>query len=74
MNQNLTYKTRDWDKKWRVDFSAEKTKLVSFDDSNNCDAIDMKIDRSVLAENQFLRRWDWRFLLNRIGALLPSLL
>ena len=39
----------DWGKKW-LDFSAGKTQLVSFDWSNNCGSIDVKIDGSVLEE------------------------
>ena len=40
----------DWGKKWLVDFSAGKTELVSFDRSNNTDAIDVKMDSAVLKE------------------------
>ena len=39
-----------WGRKWLVDFNAGKTKLVSFDWSNNTGAIDVKIDESVLEE------------------------
>ena len=42
--------TVDWGRKWRVDFNAGKTQLVSFDRSNNTCAIDMKMYGSVLAE------------------------
>ena len=42
--------TVDWGKKWLVDFSAGKTQLVSFDQSNNTEAIDMKMEGSVLEE------------------------
>ena len=42
--------TVDWDKKWLVDFDTEKTRLVSFDRSNNTGAIDRKVDGSVLEE------------------------
>ena len=41
--------TVDWGKKW-LDYSAGKTQLVSFDWSNNCGSIDVKIDGSVLEE------------------------
>ena len=37
----------DWGRKWFVDFNAGKTRLVSFDQSNNTGAIDMKMDGSV---------------------------
>ena len=40
--------TVDWHRKWLVDFSAEKTQLVSFDWSNNTSAFDVKIDEPVL--------------------------
>ena len=39
--------TADWGKKWIVDFNAGKTQLVSFNRSNNTDAIDVKMDWSV---------------------------
>ena len=42
--------TVDWGKKWLVDFNAGRTQLVSFDQSNNIDSIDMKMDGSVLGE------------------------
>ena len=40
----------EWVKKWLVDFSAGKTRLVSFDQSNNNGSIDVKMDESVLEE------------------------
>ena len=40
----------DWGKKWLVDFTAGKTQLVSFDQSNNNGSIDVKMDGSVLEE------------------------
>ena len=40
--------TVDWGRKWLVDFNAGKTQLVSFDQSNNTGAIDVKMDGSVL--------------------------
>ena len=42
--------TVEWSKKWLVDFSAGKTQLVSFDQSNNNGSIDVKIGGSVLEE------------------------
>ena len=39
----------DWGRKWLVDFSAGKTRLL-FDWSNNSDAIDVKIGGSILEE------------------------
>ena len=42
--------TMDWGKNWFVYFSAGKTQLVLFDQTNNTGAIDMKMDESVLQE------------------------
>ena len=39
-----------WGRKWIVDFNAEKTQLVSYDQFKNTGAIDVKMDRSVLEE------------------------
>ena len=47
---NLIYKTPDCGRKWFIDFNAEKTQLVSFDQSNNTGAIYLKTDRSDLEE------------------------
>ena len=44
--------TVDWGRKWVVDFSAGKTQLVSFDQSNNTGAIDVKTDESVVFEEK----------------------
>ena len=40
----------DWGKKWFVDFIAEKTQLVSFDQSNDNGSINVKMDASLLEE------------------------
>ena len=40
----------DRGRKWLVDFNAGKTQVVSFDQSNNIGAIDVKMDGSVLEE------------------------
>ena len=74
LNLNLIYNTVDWGRKWLVGFNAGKTELVSFDWSNNTGAIDVKMNISVLEENQFLSCWDFLSLLNWIGALTLSLL
>ena len=42
--------TVDWGRKWLVDFNAGKSQLVSFDQSKNIGAIDVKMDGSVLEE------------------------
>ena len=44
--------TVDLGKKWLVDFNAGKTQLVSFDQSKNTDAIDKKMDGSVLEQKR----------------------
>ena len=40
----------DGGKKWLVDFSAAKTQLVSFDQSDNNGSVDVEMDGSVLEE------------------------
>ena len=47
--------TVDCGRKWLVDFKARKTQLVLFDLSNNCVAIDVKMDGSVFDKNHLLR-------------------
>ena len=42
--------TVDWGRKRLVDFNAGKTQWVSFDWSNKTDAINVKMDQSVLEE------------------------
>ena len=59
----------NWGRKWLLDFNAGKTQLVSFDQSNNTSAIDVKMDESVLEENSsfkmlgltFSFKLDWGF-------------
>ena len=43
----------EWGRKWVVDFNAGKTQLVSFSQSNNTGAIDVKMDWSVIEEKLF---------------------
>ena len=64
----------DWGRKWLVDFNAGKTRLVSFDQSNNTGAIDVKMDGSVLEEKSFFKMLGLASLLNCIGALTLFLL
>ena len=40
--------TVDWDRERLLDFSAGKTQLVPFDQTNNTNAIDVKMDGPVL--------------------------
>ena len=42
--------TVDWGRKWLVDFNAGKTQLVTFDESNNTGAIDVKMDECSLGK------------------------
>ena len=81
--------TVDWGRKWLVDFNAGKTQLVSFDRSKNTDAIDVKIDGSVLEEKTsfkmlgltFSSKLDWGSYIvsiaktasKKIGALIRSM-
>ena len=81
--------TVDWVRKWLVDFNAGKTQLVSFEQSNNTGAIDVKMDWSVLAQKSsfkmlgltFFSKLDWGCYIISIaktasketGALIRSL-
>ena len=56
--------TVDWDRKGFVDFSAGKTQLVLFFQSNNSGVIDVKIDGSVLAGKWSCKMLGLSFLLN----------
>ena len=47
--------TVNWGKKWLVDFSAGKTQLVSFDQSNDTGSIDVKTMGLSLRNNHLLR-------------------
>ena len=81
--------TVDWGRKWLVDFNAGKTQLVSFDQSKNTGAIDVKMDGSVLQEktsfkmlgSTFSSKLDWGSYIvsiaktasKKIGALIRSM-
>ena len=81
--------TADWGRKWLVDFNAGKTQLVSFDQSNNTDAIDVKMGGSVLEEKSsfkilgltFFSKLEWgshiisiaKNASNKIEALIRSM-
>ena len=81
--------TVDLGRKWRVDFNAGKTQLVSFDRPKNTGAIDVKMDGSVLEEKTsfkmlwltFSSRLDWGSYIvsiaktasKKIGALIRSM-
>ena len=55
----------DRGRKWLAHFNAGKTQLVSFDWSNNTDAIDVEMNGSVFEEKSPASR--------KIGALIHSL-
>ena len=79
--------TVDWGRNWLVDFNAVKTQLVQFDQSYYTDAIDVKIDRSVLEEKSSFKmlvlpsKLDWsssivcfaKSVSKRIRALIRSM-
>ena len=44
----------DWGRRWLVDFSAEITQLVSFDQSNNAGAVFVKMNVKKFCEKIFL--------------------
>ena len=46
--------TLDWGKKWLFNFNTEKIQLVLLGWSHNTVAIDVKMDRSILEEFDFL--------------------
>ena len=52
----------DWGKKRLVDFNAGKTQLVSFDQSNNAGAVDVKVDGSILEEKSSFKMLGFIFL------------
>ena len=47
--------TTVWDRKWFVDSKTGKTQLVSFDSSNNCGAINVKIGISDLGKKSSVK-------------------
>ena len=49
------WNTVDRNGKWLVDVNAGKSRIVSFDWSNNTGAIDDKIDGPIFEENHLLR-------------------
>ena len=77
--------TVDRGRKWRVDFIAGKTQLVSFDQSNNTGAVDVKMGGCVLSFKilglTFSSKLDWGCYIisitestsKKIGALIPSI-
>ena len=53
--------TVDWGRKWLVDFNAGKTQLVSFDRYKSTDAIDIKMDGSVLEKKTSFKMLELTF-------------
>ena len=51
----------DWVRKWLVDFDTGKTQQVSFGWSNKTDAIDRKMDGSVLEEKSSFKMLEFTF-------------
>ena len=51
----------DWGKKWLVDFNAGKPQLVSFEQSNNAGAIDLKMEWSVPEKKSSFKMLGLRF-------------
>ena len=45
--------TINWGREWLIIFNARKTQLVSFNQSKNTGAIDVKMGRSVLEEKSY---------------------
>ena len=64
--------TVDWGRKWLVDFNAGKTQLISFDQSNNTGAIDVKMDGPVLEEKSYFKVLVWLSLPNWLRLLTAS--
>ena len=81
--------TVDWGRKWLADFNGGKAQLVSFDQSSNTGAVDVKMDGSVLEEKSsfkmlglaFSSKLDWGSYIisitktasKKIGALIHSM-
>ena len=71
--------TVDWGRKWHFSFNAGKTQLVSFDQSNNVFAIDVKLDGSVSEEKSsfkilglsFSSKLDWDSYITLLLNLTP---
>ena len=79
----------DWCNEWLVDFNAEKTQLVLFDQSINNGSIDVKMDWSVFEEKSYFKmlgltfssKLGWGFYIisiartacKKIGALIRSM-
>ena len=51
----------DRGRKWFVDFNAGKTQLVSFDQSDNTGAIDVKMNESALEEKSSFKMFGLTF-------------
>ena len=78
----------DWGRKWLINFSAGKTQLVSFDQSNwfhltsHTGAADVKMDGSVLEKKSsfkmlgltFFSELDWGYYVSLLRKVPPRIL
>ena len=64
----------DWGNKLLVGFSAVKTHLILFEQSNNNGSVDVKMDGSVVQEKSFFKMLELTFSSKLIGFLRLSLL
>ena len=64
----------NWLRKWLIDFNAGRTQLVLFDWLNNTDAVDVKMDGSVLEEKSSFMMVGLTFSSKWIGAVTSLLL
>ena len=74
LNLNLISDTVDWSRKCLVDFTAEKTQLVSFDRSYNTGIIDVNMDGPAPEKKLYFKVLVLIFSSNLIRALTLSLL
>ena len=58
---NLIYETLVEGKKWLVEINAVKTQLVSFDQSNNTGAVDVRMGASFLEEKSSFKMLELTF-------------
>ena len=72
--------TVDWGRNWLVNFNVGKTQLVSFDQSNESGAIDVKMDESVpeekpsfkMLEFSFSSKLDWGSYIFSVAKTVPK--
>ena len=64
----------DWDREWVVDLTAEKSPVFSFDQSNNSDAIYVKVNVFVLGKRASFKMLGLSLYSKFIGAFALALL